>query len=105
MESAHIDLHTKTLKLVDIEISRKTLLCFDWLLLCLAVNYNTRFSGLTNTRLKSDPRCCRPTWWGSVKPDDPIKTLGGTVHLSSPMISATGCNESIFACGVIILMI
>ena len=27
MESAHIDLHTKTLKLVDIEISRRTLLC------------------------------------------------------------------------------
>ena len=26
-ESAHIDLHTKTLKLVFIEISRKTLLC------------------------------------------------------------------------------
>src|SRR6218665_617113 len=48
-ESAHIDLHTKTLKLVDIEISRKTLLCFAWLVLCLAVNYNTRFSGLTNT--------------------------------------------------------
>src|SRR6218665_1618643 len=55
MESAHIDLHTKTLKLVDIEISRRTLLCFAWLVLRLIVNYNTRFSGLTNTWLKSDP--------------------------------------------------
>jgi len=27
MESDHIDLHTKTLNLVDIEISRRTLLC------------------------------------------------------------------------------
>ena len=47
MESVHIDLHTKTLKLVDIEISRRTLLC-------LIVNYNIRFRGLTNTWLKSD---------------------------------------------------
>src|SRR6218665_350867 len=99
MESAHIDLHTKTLKLVDIEISRKTLLCFAWLVLCLAVNYKLIPSlvVLLILGLKVSPRCCRPTWWGSVKPDDPIKTLGGTVHLSSPMISATGCNESIFA--------
>src|SRR6218665_146194 len=98
MESGRIDLHTKTLKLVDIEISRKTLLCFAWLVLCLAVNYNTRFSGLTIILgLKVSPRCCRPTWWGSVKPDDPIKTVGGTVHLPSLVISATGCNESIFA--------
>jgi len=28
---------------------------FAWLVLCLIVNYNTRFSGLTNTWLKSDP--------------------------------------------------
>src|SRR6218665_1152309 len=56
MESAHINLHTKTLKLVDIEISRRTLLCFAWLVLCLIVNCNTRFSGLTNTWLKSDPQ-------------------------------------------------
>src|SRR6218665_2133117 len=51
-----IDLHTKTLKLVDIEISRRTLLCFAWLVLCLIVNCNPRFSGLTNTWLKSDPQ-------------------------------------------------
>jgi len=51
-----IDLHTKTLKLVDIEISRRTLLCFAWLVLCVIVNYNTKFSGLINTWLKSDPQ-------------------------------------------------
>jgi len=56
MELAHLDLHTKTLKLVDIEISRRTLFCFAWLVLCLIVNYNTRFSGFTNTWLKSDPQ-------------------------------------------------
>src|SRR6218665_604263 len=48
--------YMKTLKLVDIEISRSTQLCFAWLVLCSVVNYNTRFSGLTNTWLKSDPQ-------------------------------------------------
>ena len=46
MESAYIDLHTKTLKIVDIEISQRTLLR---IVICLIVNYNTRFSGITNT--------------------------------------------------------
>src|SRR6218665_2439272 len=31
--------------------------------------------------LKVTLRCYRPTWWGTVNPADPIKTLGGTVHL------------------------
>src|SRR6218665_1229363 len=57
MEAARIDLHTKTLKLVDIEISRRTLLCFAWLVLCLIVNYNTRFSGLGWLGLKVTLRC------------------------------------------------
>src|SRR6218665_795254 len=97
MESAHIDLHRKTLKLVGTEISRTTLLCFVWLVLCLVVNYNIRFSGLTNTWLKSDPHI--------------LNMVGGTVNtadlhqnfvryspsLYSSMISATGYNESIFA--------
>src|SRR6218665_3056799 len=100
MESAYIDLHTKTFKLVDIEISRKTLLCLVGTLFSIPGLVVLIILGL-----KVIPRCCRPTWWGIVKPADTIKTLGGTVHLSSPMISATGCNESIFACGVIILMI
>src|SRR6218665_1272133 len=95
MESAHIALHTKTLKLLDIEISRRTLLCFVWLVLCLTVNYNTRFSGLTNTWLKSYPQ---------------MLNMVGTVQLLTPSklwevesISVlshdfcTGCNESIFA--------
>src|SRR6218665_1540437 len=68
-----------TLKLVDIEISRRTLLCFAWLVLCLIVNYNTRFSGLTNTWLKSDPQMLNMV-------GDPIKTLGGRVHLC-PLLS------------------
>src|SRR6218665_45483 len=62
MESAHIDLRTKTLKLVDIEISQRTLLCFAWLVLCLIVNYNTRFSGLTNAWLKSYPQMLNMVW-------------------------------------------
>ena len=81
MESAHIDLHTKTLKLVAIEISRKTLLCFAWLVLCLIINYNTRFSGFTYTWPKNDPQMLNMV--RTVNTADPIKTLGGrpTVHL------------------------
>src|SRR6218665_486093 len=59
MESTHIDLHTKTLKLVDIEISRQFIIIPGLVVLLIL-------------GLKVSPRCCRPTWWGSVKPDDPI---------------------------------
>jgi len=96
MEFAHINLHTKTLKLVDIEISRRTLYCFAWLVLCLIVNYNTRFSGLTNTWLKSDPQMLNMV--GDSQHCWPHQNFGRlSPSLSSLMISATVCNESIFA--------
>jgi len=35
--------------------------------------------------LKVTLRCCRPSWWGTANPADPIKTLEGTVQFYTPL--------------------